>query len=164
MLEEQGRVVGLEGEFAWIETERISACASCSVNKGCGTGAVSKYFGARTNRVKAINEVSAKVGDAVVLGLDERALVRGSLAVYIVPLLTMFVAAFFGDYLAGVFSLQSSDGLTVVTGLLGLVAGFIWVNYFSRKVSQDERYQPIVMRLVDNAACSGESIVHIDNG
>ncbi len=163
MIEEQGRIVELEGEFAWVETQRVSACASCSVNKGCGTGAISKYFGARFNRVKAINEIGAGADEMVVIGLEEQALVRGSLAVYVVPLVGMFVMAVVGEVVATKFALGDGDGFAVLAGLIGLAGGFAWVKGFSSRIAKNEQYQPVILRRVSGAACAKDVVVNFDD-
>jgi len=146
MIEETGQIISCDGDYAWVETERKSACSSCSANKGCGTGALSKVYANRFSRVKALNQINAAPGETVVLGLEEDALVRGSLAVYGLPLLGLVLAAMLGDALANEMAVEQADGMIAIFGIVGLFAGFYLVRLFSRKISHDERYQPIVLR------------------
>ncbi len=159
MIEESGRVISTDGEFAWVETERTSACSSCSANKGCGTGALSKVYGRRFSRVKALNNINAEPGEMVVIGLVEDALVRGSLAVYGLPLLSLFLMALLGEAVATEFGMQQADGLIAIFGLAGLALGFYLVRLFSRKISHDDRYQPIIIRHSDESY--SQTIVNI---
>ena len=62
MIEESGRVVAVEGDFAWIESERSSACSGCAVRKGCGTSAIAKLFGQRRVQLQVLNRIHARVG------------------------------------------------------------------------------------------------------
>ncbi|MGA7801176.1 MAG: SoxR reducing system RseC family protein [Gammaproteobacteria bacterium] len=146
MIEESARVVALDGEFAWVETERKSACGSCAANKGCGTAALAKVLGQRRTRVRALNRPGAAVGDEVLIGLDERALVRGSLAVYAVPLLALLAGALFGQYMAVQLGLADVEGTTVLAGLAGLGVGLLWLRGFGRRIQRDGRYQPVILR------------------
>jgi len=146
MIEETGQIVSCDGDYAWVETERKSACSSCSANKGCGTGVLSKVYANRFSRVKALNQINAAPGETVVLGLEEDALVRGSLAVYGLPLLGLILMAMLGDVLAKEMAVQQPDGLVAIFGIVGLFLGFYLVRLFSRKISHDDRYQPIVLR------------------
>ena len=153
MIEETGRVVAVEHDVALIETQRRNACDSCAVNKGCGTGVISKLFGQRFTQVKALNKVGAKVDDEVIVGLYEQALVRGSLAVYMVPLIFMFAMALLGQVVAtDVLGMESGEGMSIIFALLGLGLGFLWVKRFSQKISTDERYQPVILRRAEAAA------------
>lgn len=146
MIEEKATVVQLEDEFAWIETRRKSACASCSANKGCGSGILSRVLGNRIARVRALNQIDAHVGDEVIVGISENALVRGSLAIYIVPLIWMFVFGLAGDLGARRLGFEYAELASVASGLFGLYIGFRWVGKFSARISTNSDYQPVVIR------------------
>lgn len=77
MIEEQGRVVATEPGAVWVETVRRSTCSSCSANAGCGQGLMQRLgVGAGRARVRALSDLSLRVGDAVVLGIHEDLLLR----------------------------------------------------------------------------------------
>ena len=143
MIEETAKIVELEGEFAWVETQRQSACGACAVNKGCGTATIAKVLGKKRTRIRAINRLNAKLGDEVIIGIQEQALVRGSIAVYAVPLVLLLIGGMFGEWLG-----QGSDSewLAIFFGLLGLGAGFLWLAHFSRKARTSSSYQPEILR------------------
>jgi len=145
MIEENAHVVESEGEYAWVETERRSSCGSCSA-KGCGTGALSQILGRRTQRMKVLNPIGAKAGDEVVLGIREQALLQGSLAVYIVPLLAMLAGGLLGEVLAPQWG-TDAEGLSVLLGLLGLGAGFLWLHRYNRNIAGDERFMATILRI-----------------
>lgn len=142
MIEEAGRVVAVEGAFAWVETRRRTACGSCSARAGCGTSVLDKVFGQRMNRIRALNQAEARVGDEVIIGLSESALVRGSFAVYAIPLVGLFVGAGLATAMSG----AEGEGLAILGGVLGLAAGFLAVSRFSRRIQTDRNYQPVVLR------------------
>lgn len=144
MIEETAIVVDINDDGVWVETQRKSACSSCSVNKGCGTSALSKVVGNRSNRVRVISPVDVSIGESVVIGIKESALVRGSFAVYMIPLILMFWLALLGEWLAQQY--LWSEGLTsMLGGLLGLVLGFLWLKRYSRKIRNDDRFQPVIL-------------------
>ncbi len=149
MIEERAVVVALEGDFAWVATQRKSACDGCSVKKGCGTGALSKVVGKRANRIRVLNRIGARVDEVVVVGIEESALVNGSLALYAVPIVTMLASALIAQWL---LSTADGEGWVILSALAGFFAGFSWVKSFSRRVAYDERYQPIVLRLANTEA------------
>jgi len=146
MLEESGRIVEVQGEFAWIESERTTTCGSCTVRKGCGTSAIAKVLGQRRVRLRVLNRIHASVGDDVVIGITESGLVRGSLAVYAAPLLGLFAGALAGQLLGKqVFGMQP-DLLAIAGAISGFVAALIWLKRFSRNTEKDTAYQPVVLR------------------
>jgi sigma-E factor negative regulatory protein RseC len=145
MIEEEAQVVAVNDSFAWVETERKSTCDSCAVNKGCGSATLSKVLGQRRSRLKVINSLYAQVGDAVVIGIHDNALVQGSFAVYAVPLLFMMLAALLGDMLSQQLMFEA-ELLVVIFAIIGLALGFAWLRYFTAKISRDDRYQAIILR------------------
>jgi len=150
VIEENALVVALNAEGVWVETQRRSACGTCAVNKGCGTATLAKVLGNKRSQVRALNPTSASVsvGDNVIIGINEQALVRGSLAVYIVPLIALFFFGLLGQVLAAQLVVESSEGMIIVFSLVGLALGFAWVNRFTRNIGDDRRYQPVLLRRV----------------
>lgn len=143
MIEEQGRVVALEKGAAWVETLRKSTCSSCSANVGCGQGLLDK-LGAQGRRghVRALCDLHLNVGDAVVIGVREDLLVRGSLLVYLVPLFGLFAAALLAHWLT------LGEPLVIVCSFSGFLAAWLLVRWHSARISDDPDLQPVVLRVL----------------
>lgn len=156
MIEETARVVAIEGEFAWVQTERRSTCNACSANGACGTSVLAKVLGQRRTQVRALNSIGAGLGDHVIVGLAEDALVRGSLAIYAVPLVGMIALALMGELFAP-FGLRG-DAPAVAGGAIGLALGLFWVRRFSRRVRADSRYQPVILRRLVPVVSGGDGV------
>jgi sigma-E factor negative regulatory protein RseC len=146
MIEESGQVVELDGEFAWIESERGTTCGGCAVRKGCGTGAIARVLGQRRVRLRVINRINAAVGDRVVVGISESGLLRGSLAVYAVPLAALFAGALSGHFIGGQLWPEARDPLAIAGAVIGLLAGLAWLRHFSKRTGNHTAYQPVVLR------------------
>ncbi|TPW16905.1 MAG: sigma-E factor negative regulatory protein RseC [Halothiobacillaceae bacterium] len=146
MIEERGEVVAVENGVAWVETDRKSACESCAVSHGCGTATLSKAFTRKRSRVRVVNSLHATVGDRVQLGLKEDALVKGSFAVYAVPLVALFAGALLGEWLTQQLWQGESELLTIVMALAGLGGSTLWLRYFTRHIRYDGAYQPVMLR------------------
>jgi len=145
MIEESAQVIATEGDFVWVETQRQSTCGGCAANQACGTATLAKVLGRRRTRVRALNHDGAQVGDTVIIGLDETALIRGSLAVYAMPLLALFAGGLIGAWLSERWALEG-EALTLGLGIAGLIGGLLWLKGFSRRIRDDSRYQPVVLR------------------
>jgi sigma-E factor negative regulatory protein RseC len=147
VIEETGRIVDVQGTFAWVESERSSSCGSCAVKQGCGTGAIAKVLGQRRVRLRVLNRIGARVGDQVVIGISESGLLRGSLAVYAAPLAGLFAGTLAGYVLVSRFFPEwSADPAAIAGALAGFVAGFAWLRGFSRRTAMNPAYQPVVLR------------------
>ena len=149
MIEESAHVISVEGDNAWVETERRSSCGSCSA-KGCGTGALSKVLGAKKQQMKVRNPVGAKAGDVVVLGIEEGVLLKGSLMVYILPLLLMLAGGLFGEALAPQWG-SGTEGASLLFGLLGLLLGFFLLRGYNRRCAGDSRFTAVILRRLNAA-------------
>lgn len=149
MIEETALVVVAGSAGVWVETQRQSACGHCSARKGCGTAVLGKVMGQKRSRVQVANpdETPLRVGDEVVIGIEESALVRGSMAIYLVPLLGFFLFGVLGQLLSQQLFLEQADGsggegLSILFSLGGLFLGFAWARRYARG---DRRYQPVIL-------------------
>lgn len=150
MIEETGVLVERNGEFAWVETLRQSACGSCSQNKGCGVSVLQRLFSARKHRIKVVNPLRADIGDRVVLGLDEDAFIRGSFLTYLMPLLSSMGLAFVGEILARNIG-ASPNALSMLGAAIGLLGGYLVLHLWTQRKQADSRYHPIILRrIADN--------------
>ncbi|WP_439889312.1 SoxR reducing system RseC family protein [Pseudomonas sp. MBLB4123] len=141
MIEESGRVVAVEAGAVWVETLRKSTCSSCSVSAGCGQGVLERLgVGGRRGHVRALSDLSLSVGDAVVIGIREDLLVRGSLLVYLVPLMGLFAAALLAERMA------LSEPLVVLCAFAGLALAALGVRWRSARAAGDPALQPVVLR------------------
>jgi sigma-E factor negative regulatory protein RseC len=146
MIEETAQVVRIDGAQVWVETRRRSTCSGCAAEKGCGTAVLSKVLGQRRTQIRVLSDMSLAVGDQVVIGIEARSLVRGSLAVYAVPLLLLLLGAVLGKLGAGSGLWANAEAASLVLGLGGLAAGLLWLKYFTRHIQDDRNYQPVVLR------------------
>jgi sigma-E factor negative regulatory protein RseC len=150
IIEETARVVALDGDQAWVTTRRRSACESCSANKGCGAGIMARSFSAgRTLQIKALNQVEAVVGEDVVLGIDDRVLVRSAVLMYLLPLLALMAGALLGEWLSEMLIHSGSEYLSVLMGLSAMIAVLWWLRGYARLLAATGDYQPRIMRRCD---------------
>ncbi|MFN2300889.1 MAG: SoxR reducing system RseC family protein [Gammaproteobacteria bacterium] len=142
MIEEQAEVTDIDGLHAWVACRAQQDCARCAAGNGCGGGILGRWLGDRLHRVRVVHQGEIAVGDCVIIGLDERALLRAAAAIYGIPLLAMLAGAVTGQTLYG------HDAAALAGAAAGLAAGFAWVRVFSRKMARYRRFQPAVLRRV----------------
>lgn len=157
MIEETATVVKCEGEFAWVEAQRQTTCGSCAANKGCGTSVLAKVVGKKVARMKAINKAQAHVGDSVIVGMNEAALVKGSLAVYLLPLIFMMLFAVTGNVVAVQMAWQV-EPVVILFAIIGLVTAGLWLRGFTRRIQHDSVYQPVILRRLPTPFVAQHSI------
>ncbi|MFC0711611.1 SoxR reducing system RseC family protein [Azorhizophilus paspali] len=147
MIEELGRVVAIEPEAVWIEALDEAACPGCTASVGCGRWSFDWLETPRRRRcIRALSVMPLRVGDAVVVGIREDFLLRSSLAIYLLPLLGLFVCTI------AIQQLGFRESLMVPAGFLGFV--FVWamVRRISRRQMNDPTLQPVVLRALLGAS------------
>ena len=85
MIEERGIVRGREDSYALVETARQSLCGGCGATMLCGSLAGGKPV----LTVRAKDPVGAEVGEAVTLGVSERAFLKTAFLIYLGPVLAL---------------------------------------------------------------------------
>lgn len=146
MSEELATVVAIEGDHAWVECERRSACSGCQQQSNCGTGTVAKAFPLKAPRLRVRLTAEVRVGQQVRLGIPQESLLRGAALVYVLPLFCLLAGALLGQ-LWLVPLLSGGEGVTILCCLLGGVLGFLLVRYFSNRLDQ-RRYGPQMLGVV----------------
>lgn len=150
MIEESGRVVALESGAVWVETLRRSGCGRCDEPGGCGNGALVRRAREKAGHVRALTDQQLAVGDEVLVGVPEQAMLRGTLLIYVLPVLSLVSGAVLGA------ALVPGDAGTALGLLAGLVAGFAAVRMLSSRAARDPAVQPVVIRRLagaDGAGC-----------
>jgi len=150
MIEEKAFIIEIHDDIAWVETQRKSTCSTCQVKKACGTSVLQKVLGNKRTRLQVLNPKHFDVGDEVVLGLQENALIKGSLILYALPLLMMFAFAILGYVAFSLYEINYTEGFKILFSLGGLVSGFIWVSQFSKNISKDPDFQAVILSRADN--------------
>jgi len=151
VIEERAIVTEAGQGYAWLEIQRRSACGGCHASDGCGTAALAKIWSNKRIRVRALSDLPLRPGDEVVVGMADGVLLRGALLAYLLPLALLFVGAILGQ---AAFA-STGEELVVLSGGLGLGSGFLIVRALSRRLRNDIRYQPAVLRRTAAATVSG---------
>ena len=147
MLEEQAIILALEPDLgahqtiATLEIARKNACGLCGQTRGCGNSLWGKLFRHKASSFKAQNRINAKVGDRVIVGIDESAVMKTALLLYMLPLAIMFIVAILVNMVA------HNSSVVLLAALLGLILGFVWVKGFAAGNHYFSRHQPDILRL-----------------
>ena len=147
MIEEHIEVVEVLGDQLVLQARTESACGSCAVSKGCGTSVLSKVVGKKFTRFQVDNNVNAVVGDTVVIGIHEDALLKGSLVMYILPIISMLFFAVFFDFVLPLL-LQSRDLIIAGSSIAGLILGFLMSKWYFQRHSNVQHFSPVVLRKI----------------
>ncbi len=134
MLTETATVIAIDEDGLWVETLKQSVCGACSAKSGCGQHLLANYM-RDMSCVKAkfsdpVVKRIWKLGDQVVIGIDEKALVVNAMLSYIFPLICLLLFA----GLAKQFFL--ADSIVAVFGVLGLISSSMLIKFFYSRMRQ----------------------------
>ena len=144
MIETEAVIVKIDADVAFVETQRQSGCGHCDTQKGCATSTLSKFFGAKPAFFKALNPVNAAVGDVVVIGVADGAVLKSALAIYFMPLIFVLAGAGLGNFLTPTGANQDFNAM--IGAALGLVVSYIWIKRYTSAVGSNKYFQPVVLR------------------
>ncbi|MBE3798583.1 SoxR reducing system RseC family protein, partial [Vibrio parahaemolyticus] len=79
-----------------LSCEQQTSCSSCSSQKSCGTGVVTKAIGNKSLSWHLRTEKNVQVGQVVEIGFPESSLIKSAMAVYLLPLFGLILGAMVG--------------------------------------------------------------------
>ncbi len=147
MIEDIGKVVQVIDDKAYVEVERSSACAQCGLQEAEELATGGKVV------FEAYNLAGAKCGDRVKVQVRTGAYMKASLYIYGIPVLFLIIGAIAGAYAATILR-KSSDTMSALFAMGGLVVGFI-ILFLLRKRSNKAEYMPVVVEVMQDNAASG---------
>lgn len=147
MIEDIGKVVQVIDDKAYVEVERSSACAQCGLQEAEELATGGKVV------FEAYNLAGAKSGDRVKVQVRTGAYMRASLYIYGIPVLFLIIGAIAGAYAATILR-KSSDTMSALFAMGGLVVGFI-ILFLLRKRSNKAEYMPVVVEVMQDNVASG---------
>ena len=147
MIEDIGRVVKVDSDKAYVEVERSSACAQCGLQEAEELATGGKVV------FEAYNMAEATIGDRVRVQVRTGAYTKASLYIYGIPVLFLVIGAIAGAYAATILK-RSSDTMSALFAMGGLVLGFI-ILFLLRKSSNKTEYMPVVVEVMQDNAVSG---------
>lgn len=146
MIEETAIVISCQNMQATLEVQRQSTCGACNAKSGCGTAVFAKTLGKKVSQISIDNTMNLRVGDKVIIGLPENALLTGSAIVYLLPIIAMILFAMLGQWLSSQLLSHPSELLVIIFSISGFALAMKLVRYYSQLAKRDERFQPVLIR------------------
>lgn len=132
-MEEEGRIIKIEGNLARIEIERKSACRTCGL---CS------LRGKNTMLAEAENSIGAKAGERVRIEIPSSIILKGALLFYILPLAALILGMVLGIKIT---HLQTGG---LILGFFFFVFSFILIWLYSKKRKAQNIYRSKITRII----------------
>lgn len=143
MIEEEGVVIQTFDDKARVRTIRSSACEGCASESFCHPEKGTEMI------MEVVNNIHAKVGERVKIGLKPGVYLKASFLVYMVPIISFIIGAIIGKELAAYISYsKDSDLFAIISGVILLIPTFIAMRLYNRKIEKDRSYQPVILEVM----------------
>lgn len=119
VVEGVARVISTDGVTAWLEPEQANSCGGCLSAGSCAAKSGGSTRRLAQKRFTVADDFHAAVGDRVVVGLSEHALLKASATAYAIPLMLMLGVALAGQLLT------ESDIVAAIGAVGGLLLGLL---------------------------------------
>ena len=144
LIEGVARVIAAEGDRVWLEPEQTNSCGGCVSASTCASKTGMGQKSLANKRFALVNDFHAMVGDRVVVGFSEYALLRASGIAYAVPLLTMLAAAVVANLAIG------GDGPVALGAIGGLLGGLAFARRRAAGLTAKGELTPRFLRLASS--------------
>lgn len=138
-------MVAVDADALWVETIRQSTCGACTAQKGCGHGLLNRVGAGKRGYIRVlpgqVDPGACKVNDRVTIAIPEEVILRGSMIVYMLPLLVMLVLA----GLASSLWPDVGDRAALMGAGLGFAFGVALVRWHAWRHHDDHNLQPILL-------------------
>ena len=143
MIKETTTIVDVKPDCLWVEGVQGSTCGSCVARAGCGHRLLARGQ-APAPRVRVLlgtnDDAAYTIGEDVAIGIPEDVVVKGSLFIYLCPLLGLLLSAGLVEYWF------ARELLTTCAGIMGLVFGGLLVRLVSSLLNDRRSLQPVVLK------------------
>ncbi|EKM22459.1 SoxR reducing system RseC family protein [Vibrio sp. HENC-03] len=130
-----------------LSCEQQTSCSSCSSQKSCGTGVVTKAIGNKTLSWHLRTPKSVKVGQVVEIGFPEASLIKSAMAVYLLPLFGLILGAVIGNFLLAPLT-AGGEGITILASILFAAGGMWLAKRVSRPLEDESKRQVTLIRVL----------------
>ena len=142
LVEGVARVVVVDAARTWLEPEQTSSCGACASAAACGVKSGQNDRRLKARRFSVSNDAGLRVGDRVVIGMSEYALIRASSVAYAIPLLSMMVGAVVAHLYFG------SDGAAMLSAAGGLLLGVLVARIWAARLQASGDLSPHLLRRI----------------
>ncbi|PKU21716.1 SoxR reducing system RseC family protein [Telmatospirillum siberiense] len=140
VVESVARVISTDGVVAWLEPEKANACGGCLSAGSCSAQGGEPGRRLSSRRFTIADTFHATVGDRIVVGLSEHALLKASATAYAIPLLLMVGIALVGQLAT------DNDVIAAIGAVAGLIAGLLIAKHRASRLDARGELSPYFLR------------------
>ena len=100
--------------------------------------------GKHRTEIVLTRNLDVKVGDTVIIGIEETALVQVAILLYLFPLIALIAGCIIGDYCSNAFGINS-ELLSIIFGIAGLTSAALLTRYNALFRHYQQRFEPVIL-------------------
>lgn len=100
MIDAHGTIISNDGDYAIVQMDE-TGCGRCHESGGCGGNNIGRMLCVSPRNFRVLNPKRLSVGGRVTVAVAEGSVRRSAAIAYVFPLLTLFLGAFCGFFVAG---------------------------------------------------------------
>jgi sigma-E factor negative regulatory protein RseC len=131
-MSDKGIVVDVSTNKISVESYRDKPCGLCGQTQGCGNSLWGKLLNHKKNKIQINTKDKFTKGDIVEMHYDEKKLLRFSLIIYFIPLLSVLIFLAFAQYIFG-----NNITVSIFSLVLGFFAGLLLSRYVVQSMNAE---------------------------
>lgn len=146
MIEERAVVKGIDGSTIKLEGYQKPSCGGCAQKTSCGTSVLSRFMGNKEVELVVQSDLSLNLGDEVLIGVEESAMLGGAISVYILPLLMFFLFGIAGEMVAELMHVKEPELLSLFFAVAGFITSFLLLKKNLLWKQDEIQLNPVIIR------------------
>ncbi|OLQ91802.1 transcriptional regulator [Vibrio ponticus] len=130
-----------------LSCEQQTSCSSCSSQKSCGTGIVSKAVGNKVLRWHLFTQQVLRVGQVVEIGMAEKSLLQSAAIVYLTPLFALILGAALAHVVIAPL-LGFGEGAVILLSAVFVAGGIALAKRLAARIERQSSQQVILLRVL----------------
>jgi len=146
VIEERAVVRAIQGNMIKLEGYQKTSCGGCAQKSSCGTSVLGRFMGNKEVELVVHSDLSLDLGDEVLIGIEESAMLGGAASVYILPLLMFFLFGVMGEMVAGFIAVKESELLSLLFAVVGFAVSFLLLKKNLLWKRREIQLNPVIIR------------------
>ncbi|MBT3334796.1 MAG: SoxR reducing system RseC family protein [Methylococcales bacterium] len=147
MLEERVVISKKEHNQVWVRALPTASCSNCQQKSACSTPLIEKLL--RKREILVETDLVLESGDQVIIAINEDAFIKGSVVLYVVPIVALLIGAGLGEVAAPYFLGLSLDVLICISGAVSFFLSLFLIHLGLQSFFYKSFPKPVVLRKVN---------------
>ena len=133
---EQGVVIGIDSDEAFVEFSPNENCSACAARHNC-----SQEIG-KKRKLRVSNTVGAGIGDTVEVSVSSQRFVFAAMLLWVVPIFSLFVGYF------AIFRKTGNETAAIFGSIIVMCLSFVILKVIDSRILKKGWLRPVTIRII----------------